>query len=278
MTALATSADVRDRSAASLAVPVKNAAVTYAGGQGALAAGYAKPFAGAAGEIAAGRFIKDGSVTGNTSATPPPEASLAVEDYVLESVPVAGASAQTDLGKVVFVNSTDNIKTDLTLTRPTRGQPAGIIVRYKSATSFDVLMFGLKTMLANQSVGTREILELGTFANAALITGNIVTGFTMPFRGKFISLHGLVQTAFTGSGGTADVNLEIDTVNVTGGVLTVSTAAGGTIGTILSGTAITAANEFSEGGVLDVEVSGTGGTQTAGSVRLYALVERLPGI
>lgn len=277
MTALATSADVRDRSLNGLSFQAKNAATSYAGGDVAIDAnGYLKAAAGAAGEMIVGRQIKEGSVLGNTSATPPTEATVAVDDYILESVPVAGASTIAHLKRIVYCD-TDNIKTDLSLTRPTRGQPRGIIVRFKSATSFDVLMFGLKSMLANQSVGTREEISFGSYTNAALINGNIRTGQIMQFHGKVISVHGYVQAAFTGSGGTAAINLEIDTVDVTGGVVTASTAAGGTIGTKLAGTAVTAANEFYEGSVVDVEVASTGGTQTLGQVEVFAVVERLPG-
>lgn len=276
MTALAASTSLTKASPDALAFVVENAEVSYAGGDSALASGYLKALTGAAGDIPCGLALQ-GAITGATSDSPQPTQSTDSGDVVLKAVPVAGASTIAHVGSVVYT-STDNVKTDLTLTRPTRGFARGVIVKFNSSTSFDVLLFGFARMLAMQGVGQREVLELGTFANVALINGNIVTGQVMQFRGKIISLHGLVQTAFTGASGTAEVNLEIDATNVTGGVLTVSTAAGGTIGAKLDATAITAANVFSEGSVLDVEVANTGGTQTAGSVRLYMVVERLPGI
>lgn len=273
MSALAASTSVTKASPDALAFVVESAETTYAGGDVALAAGYLKAATGAAGDIPCGMAIATSQLGSSALETQ----SIDPSDTVLKAVPVSGASTIADVGKVVFI-STDNPKADLTLTRPTRGYARGLIVKFNSATSFDVLLFGMTTMLAMQGVGQREIVELGTFANAALVTGNIVTAQIMRYHGKIISLHGLVQTAFTGSGGTADVNLEIGGTNVTGGVLTVSTAAGGTIGLTVDATAITAANEFNEGSVLDVEVANTGGTQTAGSVRLYMVCERLPGI
>lgn len=278
MTALAASQSIRERSAAGQSFVVKDAETTYAGGQAALAAGYLVPYSGAAGESPIGRLIGQGSVLGDTSATPQPTHDVALEGYILEAVPVAGASTIASVGSVVFLNDTDNPKADLTLTRPTRGIAFGRIVKFRSASEFDVRAYGMAELDALQGVGRREIIELGTFANVALADGDIVTGFKLPYRAKIISLHGQVLTAFTGSGGTATVNLEIAGTNVTGGTLVVSTAAGGTIGLILDAAAITAANVLSEGVALDVEVASAGGTQTAGSVRLYMVVERLPGV
>lgn len=278
MSARSTSQDVRTRSVNGQSYVVENADTTYAGSMTSLKAGYLRPYQGTAGEQPVGRAIVEGSVLGDTSASPKPTQSVAMVDEIVEAVAVSGASTIADVGKVVYLNDTDDLKADLTLTRPTRGIPYGVIEKFNSSTSFDVLRFGRTTLLAMQGTGTREMMPLGTFANAALINGNIATAIVMPFHGKFVSLHGMVETAFTGSGGTADINLEIGGTNVTGGVLTVSTAAGGTIGTKLDATAITAANEFNEGSTVDVEVANTGGTQTAGSVRLYAIVERLPGL
>lgn len=213
--------------------------------------------------------------TGDTSASPVPEAVIGLLPTILRRVTVTGAASRADILKPIFV--TDN--QTMTLTRPSDdAEVCGCIIEWHTSTTCDVLLFGLVAQLVlGMAGGNRQIFELGHYDNAALVTGNIVTALPMPFHGKFISLHGIVETAFTGSGGTADVNLEIGGTNVTGGVLTVSTAAGGTIGTKLDATAITAANEFHEGDTVDVEVSNTGGTQTAGRVRLYAVVERLPG-
>lgn len=225
-----------------------------------------------------GRAIGQGSVTGDTSATPVPTHDVAIEGYILEAVDVAGAETIADVGSVVFLNNTDDLKADLTLTRPTRGLAFGRIVKFRSDSSFDVRVYGMAELDALQGVGRREIVELGTYANAELADGDIATGLELPYRAKIISLHGQVLEAFTGSGGTASVNLEIAGTNVTGGVLVVSTAAGGTVGTVLDASAITAANVLSEGVALDVEVASAGGTQTEGMVRLYMVVERLPGV
>tara|TARA_R110002072_G_scaffold35076_2_gene104164 strand:- start:18066 stop:18920 length:855 start_codon:yes stop_codon:yes gene_type:complete len=212
------------------------------------------------------------SAAGDSSGTPPPKVGVSLVPEILKAVTVAGASAITDQWKPVF--ATDNAT--LTLTRPADDAEAvGVIARWITSTSCDVLLFGLPHHL--RKVGEREFFPLGTYDNTDLNDGDILTGLVMPFAGKFISLHGAVETPFTGASGTATVNLEIGGTNLTGGTLVVSTAAGGTAGTILDAAAITDANVFHDGDVVDVEVASAGGTQTAGRVRIFALIERLPG-
>lgn len=286
MAALSASQDVRTRGAHQASVQVEDAEIVYAGGFAALwdernataaKKGRLAAFQAAAGQILMGRVHSPGSQTGDVDASPVPEAQVSLESEVLENVPVAGVTAVLDQGKVVWI-STDNLKADLTLTRPTRAQPLGIVVRFRATGYADVLILGLASRLALMGAGRKEIVRLGSFDNADLATGNVATGFPMAFSGKILSVFGMVEKAFTGSGGTADVNLEIDATNVTGGVVTVSTAAGGTIGAKLDGTPVTAANYFQEGSVIDVEVANTGGTQTAGRVAIYMVVERMPGL
>ena len=214
------------------------------------------------------------SVAGDAAALPPPEAEMPVLPQLLRRVAVTGAASAADV--MSYVYASDNAT--LTLTRPTDDAVVfGVIVKWHTSTTCDVLTLGLLGQILMAAQASRFWLELGSYDNADLVTGNIATALVMPFHGKVISLHGIVEKAFTGASGTADVNLEIGGTNVTGGVLTVSTAACGTIGTKVDATAITAANVFHEGDTVDVEVANTGGTQTAGRVRLYALVERLPG-
>lgn len=124
----------------------------------------------------------------------------------------------------------------------------------------------------------RELMHLGHFQWAAIANGNLRTSMPLPFKGAFVDIFAFVDEPCVGSGGTVDINLEIDTVDVSGGVVTVSTAAGGTRGTKLAGTAITANNTFSEGSVLDIEAAGDSGTETTGAFDLFAIVERRPGL
>ena len=212
------------------------------------------------------------SAAGDSSGTPPPKVGVSLVPKILKAVAVTGASAITDQWSPVY--APDNAT--LTLTRPADDAEAvGVVARWITGTSCDVLLFGLPHHL--RRVGERELFPLGSYDNGDLSDGDIMTGLVMPYPGKFISLHGVVEKAFTGTSGTVSIGLEIGGTNVTGGALVASTAAGGTVGTILDATAITAANVFHEGDVVDLEASSAGGTQTAGRVRVYALIERLPG-
>lgn len=215
------------------------------------------------------------SKLGATGDSPPPEAGVRIWPRILRRVTVTGAASRADILKPVFV--TDN--QTMTLTRPDDdAEVVGSVIEWHTSTTCDVLIFGLiGTLILGMAGGNRQVVELGAYNNVELADGDIMTGFVMPFHGKFISLHGIVLEAFTGSGGTATINLEIGGTNVTGGTLVVSTAAGGTVGAKLDAAAITAANVFHEGDVIDLEVSAAGGTQTEGKVRVYAIVERLPG-
>lgn len=275
MAARTTSQDVRVRSAKGQSFVVEDAETTYAGAMGALKDGYLKAYTGAAGESPVGRLIGQGSVEGDTSASPQPTHDVSIEDEIIESVAVAGASTIADVGKVVFLNDTDDLKADLTLTRPTRAIPFGRIVKFKSATSFDVLRYGMVSLDAIQGVGRKELIHLGHYDANTVANGDLRTAIPMPFRGKILSVFAMIDVSVAGAGATASINLEIDGTNVTGGVVTI--AENDAKGTKKAGTAVTAANTFSEGSTIDVEAA-TVTDASAGSFDLYMEVERLAGV
>ena len=123
----------------------------------------------------------------------------------------------------------------------------------------------------------KELLKLGHFQWAAIADGDLRTAMPLPFKGAIISLFAMVDEPIVGAGGTVAVNAEIGTTDLTGGVVTVSTAVGGTRGAKIDGTAITAANAFVEGDTLSIEASAAGGTRTSGTFDLWAVLERRPG-
>lgn len=286
MSALATDTPREVKGTHTYSFKIKNATQLYVGSFASIdSTGYLIPFAGAAGEKLQGRVLPTpdptvsgstgASLLGNTSATPVVEATVQLDGEILPKVSVTGATSIANIGAVVYLNSNDN---DLTLTRPTRGVAFGTIVRYWSSTTCDVLRFSKAEWDVIGLGGSgQELLYLGSLDCDTITTANQRTSIPMPFHGKFLSFFAMVDVAIAGSSGTADLNLEIDGTNVTGGVVTVSTAAGGTKGTKLDGTAITALNEFNEGSLLDIEAT-LGTDMTAGRVDLYATVARLPGI
>ena len=195
------------------------------------------------------------------------------EPTVYKGVSVTGASARTDVLKYCYLTDDDS----WSLTRPTLGCPNGIIIDFDTVT-FDVLTFGIVgQILLHASGAAQDIVHLGNYDWSGISDGNIRTAFPMAYHGEFLDIFAMVNDPMVGASGTTSLNLEIGGTNVTGGVVVVSTAAGGTAGTLLAGTAITAANVFHEGDTVDVEAASTSGTQTSGTFDLYATVLKKPG-
>lgn len=290
MAARSASAVLRFRKQLTQRFQIRNSSVMYHGAMAALGdlsqgtaanRGRISPFTGAAGEIPIGLVLPDPNVdrdgyTGDTSASPIRDAEVAIGGGVLEAVDVAGASAVTDcVGRIVYLNDTDNPSADLTLTRPTRGVPQGIVIAYRSGDDCDVLLFSLETLVAIGLGGNgQELMHLGYFDANTIAAGDIRTGIPMPFHGRFLEVFAMIDVAPAGAGGTAALNLEIGGTDVTGGVVTVAT--GDAKAAKKAGTAITGANVFSEGSALDIEAASVT-DMTAGAFDLFAIVERLPG-
>jgi hypothetical protein len=231
--------------------------------------GDAAPYNNEAGMIFAG--VVTNQVLGDATATPPPEARLNLEPGILTRIAVTGATGRGDIGAACYATDDDTV----TLTRPANAEVIGLVIEYHTGTTCDVYVFDLDARAAAST--TTDTLYLGTIDFASTADGDIRTGIEAPYHGEIISLFGMVSAPLVGAGGTTLLNLELDAVNVTGGALTMSTAAGGTLGAKLSATAITAANVFSEGSLIDVEATASGGTRTSGAIDLFAKVQRRPG-
>jgi hypothetical protein len=210
-------------------------------------------------------------VTGDSAASPRPASRQQIQSLKLVDVAVTGAADKEDVLKAVYLADNQT----MTLTRPAKGELVGYTMEYKGDAKFDVLLLGLAERLAANSQA--ELLYLGQLNFGTVIDGNIRIAFPAPFHGKILEVFGMVAQVMVGADGAININLEIDTVNVTGGVVAMTTAAGGTLGTKLAGTAVTANNIFREGSAIDVEGSGAAGTRTSGILELYARVQRLPG-
>lgn len=264
---------------------IKNASQLYMGSFASIdSTGYLIPFGGAAGEKLMGRVLPtpasadlSNPLKGNTSLSPIPEATVVMEDEIVCKVAVTGASAITDIGTVVYLNSTDN---DLTFTRPARGVPFGTVIRWWSSTTCDVHRFSKEALdvLGLTGNGAENVLVM---SGAILdLTSADFTIATPPYAGTISSISATVVKACT-TGTSASVTLQpkIGTTLTTGGVVTITTTGGngGTAGDVLAGTAITAANTFSESSALKVTATLTG-TFTAGSFNLYVKYAKRVGL
>ena len=212
--------------------------------------------------------------TGDTSASPIVNAEVDLQSRIFANVAVTGLTGDvTDVGQVVFMTD-DNT---FTLTRPSLGHPIGVISRWRSATRADVYCFGFDTLCAiGLSGAARDTVFLGTI-NGLESAGNHVTGLIAPYHGRIVDVYGIVFEPITDADATATINVEIATVNVTGGVITWATA--DLLGDKKSGTAITANNRFHQGDAIDLEVTaGTAGTAADGYLNVFATVEKDLGL
>lgn len=273
MAASANNNQYRATGASHLAVVIKNSAQVYKNCVGAIdTTGYGRSWTGAAGEIPMGRISGGelyGTGLGDTSAANPPQLTFNMDPELRKDVAVTGASAVTDNGAPVY-QSNDNT---LTLTRPTRGRPAGFVATWKTGTTCDVVLFG-PLLDARRHMGV-QLLHLGGFSAVAahLGTGDGIQ-FAYPGRIRVLSFYGIVCKTLAG-GTSIVITLKFGTTALTGGVL--SFGATDAAGTKVDSTAITALNVGSESDVLVGSIAVTG-SYTAGAFNLFALVETLAGV
>lgn len=84
---------------------------------------------------------------------------------------------------------------------------------------------------------------------------DVVTDFPLPWAGKIIGFDFVVNKPVTTADDAASFNLEIETTDVTGGVIALTSANSTPLGKVISSTAITALNTFAKGDTLSIEAS-----------------------
>lgn len=168
---------------------------------------------------------------------------------ILKRVAVAGASAITDVGDLVYA-SDDDLEGSLTKTASVSVGAIGRIVRWYSSTTCDVRLFTPEEYDFRE--GRRVFWDThflaGTFAD-----GDIITTWTPGFAGRIVDIDAICTAAVTTGSKAADINLEIGTTDLTGGLLELS----GTysLGAVVAGTAITAGNHFGASDTISMKAS-----------------------
>lgn len=242
--------------AARLAHPVVNADTVYpntlVGLQ--LSSGMLTPWASTAGLVFRGLAI-DGQTTSKEVAgdgTQVPANLFRVDEsgLILRGVTVAGSSAQTQAGQLVFA-TTDNPLDDLTLVPDVTVGPVARVIRWLSGTTCDVQLLTPEQAAQLARVNTMEF----TFDLADLANGDLLTNIPVPGHGYFIGLEALVTRAATTPAKAAQLNLEIGTTNLTGGVLSLTSANMTPLGARVAATAITAASYFKPGDTFSLEAA-----------------------
>jgi hypothetical protein len=92
--------------------------------------------------------------------------------------------------------------------------------------------------------------------NSITTTQDVVTNYTLGYIGTINKVDAIVnKPVSTGSKG-ATLNLEIGTTNLTGGVVTLTSAGCNTMGTVVAGTTVSGNNTFVAADTLSVEATG----------------------
>ena len=244
----------------------------YDGAAGSVFVGEALPIQDPNVSESDGDYTFDGSVTGNTGADNPPRAAQAITGRTLLSQTVTGASAISDRLKPVFLSDDDTF----TLTPQTRPEAVAVVQKWITGTTCDLLLLPLTARCAGSFQVERLYVTVGAidFTTGTLDSaGDLVTGYTMPYKGMILAVGYHAATAITGSP-AAVINAELGGTNVTGGTVTVAATGVNAVGV---GTSFaTAGHFFSRGDTLDIETDG-GTAASAGTAQIFVDVLRLPG-
>ena len=184
---------------------------------------------------------------------------------ILKSVSLAAVTAVTQEG--AFFWCSDNQTPTIT---PVEGViPHGYVHRFISSGTVDLYFFSPNEVKQMQAFGgpfrtftTR--VDSVQMAGTAKLT---LTKWKCNFKGKVISSRAVCTFDDSGAAGAQTLSLEIDGVAVTGGAITVDKD--DTQGEVLSGTAITAANDIDHASELSLVMNASGTGYTASQPMYY---------
>lgn len=137
---------------------------------------------------------------------------------------------------------------------PTAGSAAVIAVALESGSANEIHSVLLVTRTAT---GTNSGLILSIPVKLAQITaaGDVVTNYIPGISGVIKKVSFVVTVPVTTAGKAATLNLEIGTTDVTGGVLSLTSANCTPLGAVINGTAVTGNNVFGSTDSISVEAS-----------------------
>jgi hypothetical protein len=108
---------------------------------------------------------------------------------------------------------------------------------------------------------------------AAIPAGDVVTSFPLPGSGRIVGFRYVPTVVTSTASDGMNLNLEIGTTNLTGGVLGLTSANTNTLGVVVSSTAITAGNTYAPGALLSIEGATGAGAFAEGSGTLHVEIE-----
>lgn len=238
MTALSADRQVERYEGEIIALTVKAGTTIYKGSLVNVdATGYAVPAADAASVVFMG-VAMEGGTAGQT---------IRVYRRGIFKFAIPATATIADVGQRVYVADSATVTKTAS-----NGVYVGRIIRVDSATSVWVdLEYGAP---ATGTVAGRSILTIPVKL-AKLANGDIVTTFTPGFAGTIEKISFVVTDPATTADKAATLNLEIGTTDVTGGVLSLTTTACGTLGKVTDATAITGNNAFEDDDTISVEAT-----------------------
>ncbi len=108
--------------------------------------------------------------------------------------------------------------------------------------------------MVSKNMGNNTMEIPITLANITA-AGDVVTTMVPGFAGRILKVFFVVTTKVTTASKAVTLNLEIGTTDLTGGVVSLTSANCGTLGAVVAGSAITGNNVFSETDSISVEAA-----------------------
>ena len=108
---------------------------------------------------------------------------------------------------------------------------------------------------------------------AAIPAGDVLTSYPLPGAGRIVGFRYVPSVVSSTAGDGMDLNLEIGTTNLTGGVLGLTSANTNTLGVVVASTAITGNNSYAPGALLSIEGATGAGAFAEGSGALLIDIE-----
>jgi hypothetical protein len=114
-------------------------------------------------------------------------------------------------------------------------------------------------------VGVTTLMFAVNLASLTTLARELVTDYVPGYAFKILAVDFAVTDEGTGAGATQTINLEINSTNLTGGVINPTLANTATAGALVAGTAVTANNTGNNAATISIEVAAGGTIFTAGT-------------
>lgn len=153
--------------------------------------------------------------------------TLGISKVIYGGNVTAGSNITPDAaGKAVTAGGTDAV--------------VGVALESGSANNIGTVLLVTRTATGTTGLAkSNSVISIPVDLAQYAATGDIATTYIPGFAGTIKSVAFMVTEAGAGTDAEVDVNLEVGTTNVTGGVVALTLAGTATVGAVVAGTAIT---------------------------------------